>query len=265
MDVKSSWRKAVQEDEAKERFLSTELNDSITGRLCPDSQLQNISPDAPSHTASRTPAPTLTAQSSSSVCQQRVFLKSSLLWDTFNNEAHDNPSGTSMSALQFSLHHETLPEMASCDSLNLEDEAVDMTSEEDEEVLIPSLKAKLKQTLLTSPHRGSNKVPLMESAGTAEDESVRRSGLKFDKRRKRISRRFSLRAKCSSKRNTQSGETASCLHVNIVSCCSVNSCWEHRSPPFLLLFGPSLTPDRQPGSTSAGVCSQARSPSELPA
>ncbi|MED6241380.1 hypothetical protein ATANTOWER_012258 [Ataeniobius toweri] len=168
MDVKSSWRKAVQEDEAKERCLSTELNDSITGRLCPDSQLQNISPDAPSQTASRTPAPTLTAQNSSSVCQQRVFLKSSLLWDTFNTEAHDNPSGTGMSALQFSLDHETLPEMPSCDSLNLEDEAVDMTSEEDEEVLIPSLKAKLKQTLLTSPHQGSNKVPLMESAGTAE-------------------------------------------------------------------------------------------------
>ncbi|MEQ2290834.1 hypothetical protein AMECASPLE_007045 [Ameca splendens] len=165
MDVKSSWRKAVQEDEAKERFLSTELNDSITGRLCPDSQLQNISPDAPSQTAS------LTAQSSSSVCQQGVFLKSSLLWDTFNTEAHDNTSGTGLSALHFSLHHETLPEMPSCDSLNLEDEAVDMTSEEDEEVLIPSLKAKLKQTLLTSPHRGSNKVPLMESAGTAEGSS----------------------------------------------------------------------------------------------
>ncbi|KAF3836973.1 hypothetical protein F7725_004437 [Dissostichus mawsoni] len=85
--------------------------------------------------------------------QKGVSLKSSLLWDTFDTEALDSLSGTGSSAVQFSLDQETLPEMPSYDSLlSLDDEAVDMTSEDDddEELLIPSLKTEEKQTPLAT-------------------------------------------------------------------------------------------------------------------
>ncbi|XP_014837836.1 PREDICTED: HAUS augmin-like complex subunit 6 isoform X1 [Poecilia mexicana] len=143
MNVKSSWRKAVEEDEAKKASWSAELQDSITDRLSPVGRLRDVVPDAPA----QTPAD----QSSSSFCKRLVFPKSPPLWDTLNAEAHDSPSGTGSSAIQFSLDHETLPEMPSCDSLDLEDEAVALTSEEDEEALVPASKTKLKRTSPTSP------------------------------------------------------------------------------------------------------------------
>lgn len=163
--MKSSWRKAVEEDEAQRNSPSAELNNDLTGRLSPIGQQLNLSPDAPSQTASCTSAPTPADRDASSFCQQAVVPKSSLLWDTFSTEAHDSPSGTGSSAVQFSLDHETLPEMPSSDSLNLEDEAVDMTSEDDE-VLIPSLKTRFKETLLTSPHEASRKVCPIDGPGT---------------------------------------------------------------------------------------------------
>ncbi|KAG7243305.1 hypothetical protein INR49_011760, partial [Caranx melampygus] len=139
MDVKSSWRKAVEEDKAEKIRRLAKLNDSVTERL-----LQHHSC---CHNPQQPP-----------VCQQRGILKSSLLWDTFNTDAQDSPSGTGSSAVQFSLDHETLPEMPSCDSLlSLDDEAVDMESEEEEEdeLLIPSLKIEAKHSPLTmARHHG---------------------------------------------------------------------------------------------------------------
>ncbi|KAM6909298.1 HAUS augmin-like complex subunit 6 [Xenentodon cancila] len=148
MDVKSSWRKALEEDEAKKTGLSTEVNDCLSGRLSPLGQPHDafVSADTPAQTDA---TPAVNNQDSFSVCQQGVFLKSTLAWDTFNTEPLDSPSGTGSSAVQFSLDQETLPEMPSCDSLGLDDEAVDMNSEEDEEPLIPSLK-----TDLTTRHVG---------------------------------------------------------------------------------------------------------------
>ncbi|KAM4564874.1 HAUS augmin-like complex subunit 6 isoform 1-T1 [Fundulus diaphanus] len=155
MAVKGSWRRAVEEEEAKSGSPSAELNDSLSGRLSPVARPE--SPEAPSQSASLTPGPAPADQDGSSVCQQGLFHKSSLLWDTYA-DAHDSPSGTGSSAVQFSLDQETLPEMPSFDSLNPEDEAVDVTSDDDdeeEEVLFPSL----KQSLLTPAHRGSNVSP----------------------------------------------------------------------------------------------------------
>ncbi|XP_038130711.1 HAUS augmin-like complex subunit 6 [Cyprinodon tularosa] len=160
MDVKSSWRKAVDEDEAKRHSLQTESNDSISGRLSPVSRVLNLSP---SLAENQTSPPTLGDREASSACQQGLVPKSSLLWETFYTEAHDTPSGTGSSAVQFSLEHETLPEMPSCDSLYLEDEAVDMTSEE-EELLVPSLKTDLKQTPTPSTHPERNAVSLIEGS-----------------------------------------------------------------------------------------------------
>ncbi|XP_070786136.1 HAUS augmin-like complex subunit 6 [Enoplosus armatus] len=152
-DVKSSWRKAIEE--AEKVGQSAKFNDSVTGRLTPLYKPHHVwlSPNTPSQSVSSTITPTVTSHSSSPVSQQGVLLKSTLLWDTFNTEGLNSPSGTGSSAVQFSLDHETLPEMPSCDSLlSLDDEAVDMKSEEDDELLIPSLKTEAKQSPLTTRH-----------------------------------------------------------------------------------------------------------------
>ncbi|XP_033992436.1 LOW QUALITY PROTEIN: HAUS augmin-like complex subunit 6 [Trematomus bernacchii] len=126
----NSWRKAVEEDKAEKMEQITKFNDGVKSLLTP--LQENIEVQS----------------------QKGVSLKSSLLWDTFDTEALDSLSGTGSSAVQFSLDQETLPEMPSYDSLlSLDcDEAVDMTSEDDddEELLIPSLKTEEKQTPLTT-------------------------------------------------------------------------------------------------------------------
>uniref|UniRef100_A0A7N6A8M5 HAUS augmin-like complex subunit 6 N-terminal domain-containing protein n=1 Tax=Anabas testudineus TaxID=64144 RepID=A0A7N6A8M5_ANATE len=153
MDVKSSWRKAIEEDEAEKNSQSAKPNDSITGRLTPLEEPHDmlLSPDAPSQSVSCSITPMVTSRSSPPVCHQGVLLKSTLSWDTFNTEALDSPIGTGSSVPQFTLDQETLPELPSCDSLlSLDDEAVDMKSDEDEEVLIPSLKIDAKQSPSTT-------------------------------------------------------------------------------------------------------------------
>lgn len=155
--MKSSWRKAVEEDKAEKIQRSANFNDSVTGRVTPLQEIHNVlpSPSAPPKSVSCNLTPTVTRHSSPPVSQQGALLKSTLLWDTFNNEALDSPSGTGSSAIQFSLDCETLPELPSCDSLlSLDDEAVDVKSEEDDdELLIPSLKTEAEQLPLTARHR----------------------------------------------------------------------------------------------------------------
>ncbi|TNN83906.1 HAUS augmin-like complex subunit 6 [Liparis tanakae] len=120
LDVKTSWRKAVEEDEAEKTMRLSKIDESLKGFLTP-------------------------------LDEQQASLKSTMLWDTFNTEAFDCRSGTGSSALLYSLDHETLPEMPSCDSLlSLDDEAEDTRSDVDEELLIPSLKT---ETPLTTRHR----------------------------------------------------------------------------------------------------------------
>ncbi|XP_031706479.1 HAUS augmin-like complex subunit 6 [Anarrhichthys ocellatus] len=120
LDVKNSWRKAVEEDKAEKMGRLVKFNDSMKELLSP-------------------------------LDEQGVSHKPTLLWDTFHM-ALDSPSGTGSSEVQFSLDLETLPEMPSCDSLlSLDDESVDMKSEE-EELLIPSLKTEATQWPLTTRH-----------------------------------------------------------------------------------------------------------------
>ncbi|XP_035849650.1 HAUS augmin-like complex subunit 6 isoform X2 [Sander lucioperca] len=154
LDVKSSWRKAVEEDEAEKMGQLAKFNNGIAGRLTPlDEHNVLLSPDASSQSDSCRITPPLTSHSSPPVSQHGVSLKSALFWDTFNAEALDSPSGTGSSAVQFSLDHETLPEMSSCDSLlSLDDEAVDLKSEEDDKLLIPSLETEVMQSALTPRH-----------------------------------------------------------------------------------------------------------------
>ncbi|KAM8898380.1 HAUS augmin-like complex subunit 6 [Spinachia spinachia] len=108
LDVKTSWRKAIEEDEAEKSGRLATFNNSVKGLLSP-------------------------------VNEQAVSSKSTLLWDTFSAEA--------LSAVEFSLDQETLPEMSSIDSLlSLEDEGVDLKSDE---LLLSSLKT---ETLTVRHH-----------------------------------------------------------------------------------------------------------------
>lgn len=141
MDVKSSWRKAIEEEEDKIRQ-SAKKNDSVTGSLTPlkspHSLSFSVSPRDTSH--SRPPA-----------FQQEVLLGSTLSWDIFKTKDLDSPSGTGSSAVQFTLEQETLPELPSCDSLlSLDDEEAPFKSEEDEDFLVPFLKTGVKQASLTT-------------------------------------------------------------------------------------------------------------------
>ncbi|KAG8006228.1 HAUS augmin-like complex subunit 6 [Nibea albiflora] len=157
MDVKSSWRKALEEDKAEKMGRSV-VNDSVIGHLTSVYEAHDVllSPDATSPNVSCGIASTVTDHRSPPVIEQGLLLKSTLLWDTSNTEAHDSPSGTGSSAVQFSLDHETLPEMPSCDSLlSLDDEAVDMKSEDEEdELLIPSLKMEATWSPPATRHLG---------------------------------------------------------------------------------------------------------------
>lgn len=139
MDVKSSWRKALAEDKAERLFSS---NDSVKEGLTPLGDAP-FGFQSPCFTASSKPTLSpLATEDTPSVCQQRTLMKSNLGWDTFNTELIDSPSGTGSSAVQFSLDHETLPEMPSCDSLlSLEDD------DDDDEEVSPSLLKDLKPTI----------------------------------------------------------------------------------------------------------------------
>lgn len=144
MDVKNSWRKALEEDKA-ERLYSPE-NDSIIGRLTPLGEANNVfqSPQIPTPSA---PELTTATDDTPSVYQQGVLLKSSLEWHTFNTETIDSPSGTGSSAVQFNLDHETLPEIPSCNSLLSLDDTDIKSEEEDSPYALPFLKDS-QQTLL---------------------------------------------------------------------------------------------------------------------
>ncbi|XP_065806523.1 HAUS augmin-like complex subunit 6 [Labrus bergylta] len=145
MDVKNSWRKALQEDKAEKMGHSATFEDSVMGRLTPLDEPRNVllSPDSSSKSFTCSMKPISTSGE----------VKTTLLWDTFNTEALDSPSGTGSSAVQFSLEHETLPEMPSCDSLlSLDDEELDMKSEDEDDFLIPALKSQEKRSPLATLH-----------------------------------------------------------------------------------------------------------------
>uniref|UniRef100_A0AAQ5YDY6 HAUS augmin-like complex subunit 6 N-terminal domain-containing protein n=1 Tax=Amphiprion ocellaris TaxID=80972 RepID=A0AAQ5YDY6_AMPOC len=189
LDVKSSWRKAVEEDNAKKIQQSADFDGSIMRRLSPLPEPCSLllSPDAASHNVSCSVTPAVMLHGGPHADRQGALLKSSFSWDTFNAEPLDSLSGSS--SVQFSLQHETLPEMPSCDSLlSLDDETVAMRSE-DEELLIPLLKIESTQSPLTTRHRraslmektpeclvsdykGSDRDWLMEPATTQPTDKV---------------------------------------------------------------------------------------------
>uniref|UniRef100_A0A3B4H6H5 HAUS augmin like complex subunit 6 n=1 Tax=Pundamilia nyererei TaxID=303518 RepID=A0A3B4H6H5_9CICH len=171
MDVKSSWRKAVEEDKVKKNQPPAEFNDSIIEQLTPVSEHHDGSPSSESpgsDTTTQTVPSAVRSHSRPPVCQQGALHKSILAWDTFITEAHDSPGGTGSSVVHFSLDQETLPEIPGCDSLlSLDDE--EMKSEDDDEQLIPLLKLEVKQPPLNChQHDARNDGLLMEGTRTPE-------------------------------------------------------------------------------------------------
>ncbi|XP_074554951.1 HAUS augmin-like complex subunit 6 [Halichoeres trimaculatus] len=141
-DVKSSWRKALEEDEAEKRGRSEKFEDPTMGRLTPLNEPSSVSLSPESSKSATSTTKQEATSHSPPVSQQE--LRATLLWDTFETQALDTPSGTGSSAVMFSLAHETLPEMPSCDSLlSLDDEALD-TKSEDDDLSLPSLKTEGK-------------------------------------------------------------------------------------------------------------------------
>ncbi|XP_023822145.1 HAUS augmin-like complex subunit 6 isoform X1 [Oryzias latipes] len=134
-DVKSSWRRAVQEDNAKKNCPAAKLNDSPVGGVGPPGDTRSTK--SPPQTVTSNAGPSMEIRDAPSVCQQGVSFQGNVSWDTIA-EALDSPSGTGSSAVQFSLEHETLPEIPSLDSLGLDEDydGVDLKCEEDEEPLI---------------------------------------------------------------------------------------------------------------------------------
>ena len=107
--MKSSWRKALEEDEAQRLGRVAVVNDSASERLAPlDEAVESPVP----------PAAAALLSGITPVNQQRVSsLKVTQLWDSFLTDAVDS------TGVHFTLDHETLPELPSCDSLlSLDDE-----------------------------------------------------------------------------------------------------------------------------------------------
>ncbi|KAM4611511.1 HAUS augmin-like complex subunit 6 [Polymixia lowei] len=156
MDVKSSWRKAVEESQTQKTRQSATFNgDGIPGWLTPLGEEGPLSPDAPSQSISCSPTSAATCHSSPSAPKQGASLMSTLFWDESNAEFLHGQSDSG--AVLFCVD-ETLPEMLGNDSLiNLSDEAPDTSSASEEQELllphIPSLTSDDKRTPLAARQR----------------------------------------------------------------------------------------------------------------
>ncbi|XP_058482215.1 HAUS augmin-like complex subunit 6 [Solea solea] len=155
LDVKNSWRKALEEDKVKKK-----LNESTTPPSFQELHV-SMSPDTP----------TVVTPSSPPVCQQEASFKSTMLWDTFNSDSLGS------SAVQFSLNHETLPEMPECDSmLSFGDDVVELKSEEEEELLFPFIKTEAEQPPLNAANHWFKSQQVCEDGSFIENKERTLSG-----------------------------------------------------------------------------------------
>ncbi|XP_028973304.2 HAUS augmin-like complex subunit 6 [Esox lucius] len=136
LDVKSSWRKAVEEEAQKSR-LSGKF-DSLLGRLTPLSEAPEVLviPDVPCLSTSLDPG---------TAAPQEASLTSTLPWDSNVDDLHGLSSsdvvlfGVNQEAVpeQFTLDQETLPELLGADGSLLS--SSDTSSTEEEELLLPDI------------------------------------------------------------------------------------------------------------------------------
>ncbi|KAM9836845.1 HAUS augmin-like complex subunit 6 [Aulostomus maculatus] len=140
LDVKSSWRKAVEDDKAEKM-----RQHNATGWLTPLGEPYDQLLASP-HSVPSNRSPIAKSHSSPPVSRQGVSLPSPPSWSTTNTESINSPSGTGSSAVQFSLDQETLPEMSSCDSLLSLGNDSHLKCEADDEPLAPFRRTEATQS-----------------------------------------------------------------------------------------------------------------------
>lgn len=147
MDVKSSWRRAVEEGEAQKACLSATFDcDNILGSLMPLSEVHEASlgHNFPSLSTSLDPT-----NGCSTAAPQQASLMSTLSWDSSNMEALNSLSNSDVVQFsvnqevfpeQFSIDQETLPELPGNDSSLLTSiNSRDISNTEEEELLLPHI------------------------------------------------------------------------------------------------------------------------------
>nr|XP_057923156.1 HAUS augmin-like complex subunit 6 [Doryrhamphus excisus] len=158
LDIKTSWRKAVEKDAAEKAQQPLECN-FVAGHITPPSEADGtlLSPPCCSDSVCSQPC-------SPPSNQKRAVIRSSLLEGTFR--ATGSPSDTTITTTssilpQFSLDQETLPELPSCNSLLSLDE-------EEDELLIPCQ----KKDFTMSPLKSGNR-PIQQLRGGSSAENIR--------------------------------------------------------------------------------------------
>ncbi|XP_035639352.1 HAUS augmin-like complex subunit 6 isoform X1 [Oncorhynchus keta] len=147
LDVKSSWRRAVEEEEAQKACLSATFDcDNIRGCLLPLSEVHDASLGHDFSSLSTSLDPT---NGCSTAAPQQASLMSTLSWDSSNMEALNSLSNNNV--VQFSINQEVFPEQYSIDQETLpelpgNDSSVltsinsrDISNTEEEELLLPHI------------------------------------------------------------------------------------------------------------------------------
>uniref|UniRef100_A0A4W5NRH3 HAUS augmin-like complex, subunit 6 n=1 Tax=Hucho hucho TaxID=62062 RepID=A0A4W5NRH3_9TELE len=144
LDVKSSWRRAVEEGEAQKARLSGKFDsDCILAALC-EVQEASLSPDV--HSLSTSLDPTNATDGCGTAAPEQASLMSTLPWDSSNTEALHSLSSSDVVQFridqevfpeQFSIDQETLPELPGNDGSFLS--SSDTSNAEEEELLLPHI------------------------------------------------------------------------------------------------------------------------------
>ncbi|XP_064796690.1 HAUS augmin-like complex subunit 6 [Oncorhynchus masou masou] len=147
LDVKSSWRRAVEEGEAQKACLSATFDcDDIRGCLMPLSEVHEASLGHDFSSLSTSLDPT---NGCSTAAPQQASLMSTLSWDSSNMEALNSLSNNNVVQFsinqevfpeQYSIDQETLPELPGNDSSLLTSiNSRDISNTEEEELLLPHI------------------------------------------------------------------------------------------------------------------------------
>ncbi|XP_064787811.1 HAUS augmin-like complex subunit 6 [Oncorhynchus masou masou] len=163
LDVRSSWRRAVEEGEAQKARLSDKLDgDGIFRHLTALCEVQeaSLSPDVHSLSTGLDP----TNAGCSTAAPEQASLMSTLPWDSSNTEALHSLSSSDVIQFrinqeaipeQFSIDQETLPELPGNDGSFLS--SSDTSNTEEEELLLPHIPSLLptetEPALLVSSRR----------------------------------------------------------------------------------------------------------------
>lgn len=147
LDVRSSWRRAVEEGEAQKARLSDKFDgDGILRHLTALCEVPETSLSPNMHSLSTGLDPTNATDGCSTAAPEQASLMSTLPWDSSNTEALHSLSSSDVVQFridqeafpeQFSIDQETLPELPGNDGSFLS--SSDASNTEEEELLLPHI------------------------------------------------------------------------------------------------------------------------------